>query len=101
MRAPGIFRADGEKPKLEYSVHKDTPEELAEFHCYVERSERLRAMRPDLMQKHPDQWVALTESGAFLVASSIDELVAKTHAIGDRSCLIRRGRISAPSLAVW
>ena len=80
-----IFRVDGEKPKVEYSVHKATPEELAEHHSYVERSERLPAMRPELMQKYPDQWVALTESGAFLVASSIDELVAKTHAIGDRS----------------
>ena len=80
-----IFRTDGKKPKVEVSVHKATAEELAEHRSYVERSERLRGMRSELMQKYPGQWVALTESGAFLVASSIDELVAKTRAIGDRS----------------
>ena len=79
-----IFRLNGEKPKVEVSTHKATPEELAEWRDSEERWARLRAMRPELMQKYPDKWVALTENGVFLVADSVDELVNKTKEIGAR-----------------
>ncbi len=79
-----IFRTDGKKPKVEVSTHKATPEELAEHRSYVERSERLRAMRPELMLKHPDQRVALTQDGTFVVADSMEELVAKIKELGER-----------------
>lgn len=79
-----IFNTDGQRPKVTVTTHKATPEELAEHRNYVERSERLRAMRPELMQKHPDQRVALTENGTFVVADSIEELVAKIKELGER-----------------
>ncbi len=79
-----IFRTDGKKPKVEVSTHKATPEELAEHRSYVERSERLQEMRSELMQKYPDKRVALTENGTFVVAASMEELVAKIKELGER-----------------
>ena len=79
-----IFNTDGKKPKVEVSIHKATPEELAEHRSYVERSERLRARQPELMQKYPDRRVALTENGTFVVADSTEELVAKIKELGER-----------------
>ena len=79
-----IFRTDGKKPKVEVSIHKATPEELAEHRSYVERSERLRAMGPELMQEYPGQRVALTENGTFVVAASMEVLVAKIKELGER-----------------
>ena len=78
------FRTSGEKVKVEVSTHKATPEELAEHHDYVERSERLRAMRPDLMEKYPDRWVALTENGKLVIAASAQERTAKILELGER-----------------
>ena len=79
-----ILRPNGEKAEVKVSRHKATPEELAEHHDYVERSERLRAMQPELMQKYPDQRVALTESGALVVAESAEEMVTKIEELGER-----------------
>ena len=78
-----IFRTDGEKPKVKIRTRKATPEELAKHRSYVQRSERLHDMQPELMQKYPDKLVALTENGTFLIASSIEELVAKIQEIGE------------------
>ena len=78
-----IFRTDGRKPKVKVSTRKATPEELARHRSYVERSERLYDIQPELMQKYPDKLVALTENGTFLVAGSMEELVAKIKEIGE------------------
>ena len=59
------FQNDGKRPKVKVSVHKATPEELAEHRSFTERSARLREMRAELMQKYPDKRVALTENGMF------------------------------------
>ena len=79
-----IFRTDGQKPKVEVSTHKATPEELAEHRASVERSERLRAMRPELVQKYPDKRVALTENGVLVVADSARERAEKIIELGER-----------------
>ena len=79
-----IFRTDGKKPKVTVTTHKATPEELAEHRSYVERSGRLRAMGPELMQKYPDQRAALTENGTLVVADSMEELVAKIKELRER-----------------
>ncbi len=86
-----IFRASGKKPKVEVSVHKATAEELAEHRSFTERSERLRGMRAELMQKYPDKRVALTENGVFLVADSAEEMVAKILELGERPGYAARG----------
>ncbi len=78
-----IFRTDGKKPKVTITTRQATPEELAKHRSYVERSEHLQAMQPALMQKYPDQRVALTENGTFVVADSIEELVAKIKELGE------------------
>ena len=79
-----IFRTDGKKPKVQVSTHKATPEELAEHRSFVERSERLRAMRPELIKKYPDKFVALTENGVLVVADSVQERVDKILQLGER-----------------
>ena len=78
-----IFRTDGKRPKATVTSHKASPGELAEHRSFVERSERLHAMHPDLIQKYPDQRVALTEGGKSLVAVSIDGLVTKIKELGE------------------
>ena len=42
-----------------------------------ERRQRLAAMAPELTEKHPDQWAALTESGELLIVPTLTELRAK------------------------
>ncbi len=79
-----IFRTDGQRPKVTVTSHKATPEELAEWRASEERWARLRAMRPELIQKYPDKWVAITETGDFLVSDSVKELVKKTEELGAR-----------------
>ena len=64
--------------------HIATPEELAEHWDYVARSDRLAAMRPELLQKYPDKHVALTENGVFVVADSAAEAAEKILALGER-----------------
>ena len=79
------LRTNGEKAKVVVSTHKATPEELAEHHDYAERSDRLLAMQSELMEKYPDQHVALTKGGNLVVADSMPELVAKIEALGERA----------------
>ena len=42
-----------------------------------ERRKRLAAMVPELTEKHPDHWVALTESGELLIVPTLADLRAK------------------------
>ena len=79
-----IFNIDGKKPNVEVSIHKATPEELAEHRSYVERSERLRAMRAELIERYPDKWVALTENGVLVIADSAKERTVKIVDLGER-----------------
>ena len=75
----------GNKPaKVTVTTHQATPEELAEHWDFVARSRRLREMRPELLEKYPDKWVALTEKGVLVVADSVEERVAKVMALGER-----------------
>ena len=78
-----IFRPNGEKPRVKITTRKATSEELASHRSYVERSERLHTMQPELIQKYPDQHVALTENGSLVVADSMAELVAKIRELGE------------------
>ena len=79
-----IFRTDGHRPKVTVTSHKATPEELAEWRASEERWARLRAMRPELIQKYPDKWVALTEQGVLVVADSAQERREKIEELGER-----------------
>ena len=70
--------------KVTHERHQASPEEVAEFRSFCERSDRLSAMRPELLQKYPDQYVALTENGVFVVADSVEKAVAKILELGER-----------------
>ena len=70
--------------KVTSEYHIASPEELAEHWDYVARSDRLAAMRPELLQKYPDKYVALTENGVFVVADSAAERAAKILELGER-----------------
>ena len=78
-----IVRPRCQKSNTKVTTSKATAEELASHRSYVERSERLHDMQPELLQKYPDQHVALTENGAFVVADSMEELVAKIKELGE------------------
>ena len=78
-----IVRPHGQKSKTKVTTSKATAEELASHRSYVERSERLHDRQPQLLQKYPDQHVALTENGSFVVADSMEELVAKIKELGE------------------
>ena len=78
-----IFRTDGQRPKATVTKHKATPEELAHWRNSVERDERLRAMRPELLKKYPDKLVALTENGVLVVADSAEERRKKIKELGE------------------
>ena len=76
--------------------------DLAELRDFGERSQRLEAMRPELTEKYPDRWVALTESYQQVVADTITELVAKIQDLGERpefsaaKCMHTRRRRTIP-----
>ena len=78
-----IFRTDGKISKATVTSHKASPEELAHWRASVERDERLRAMRPELIKKYPDKWVALTENGVLVVADSAEERRKKIEELGE------------------
>ena len=78
-----IFRTDGERSKATVSKHKAAPEELTHWRSSVERSERLRAMRSELIKKYPGKWVALTENGVLVVADSAKERREKIEELGE------------------
>lgn len=79
-----IFNTDGQRPKVTVTTHKATPEELAEHRSYLERSESLQTMRPELIERYPDKWVALTENGALIIADSAQERTGKILELGER-----------------
>lgn len=79
-----IFGTDGKRPKVTVTTHKASPEKLAHWRDFVARSEGLRAMRPELIKKYPDKWVAITETNVFIVADSVKELVEKAEELGAR-----------------
>lgn len=71
----------GDYPKVER--HVATPEELAEHRDFAARSQRLKLeMRRELLEKYPDKFVGLPQSGDLVVADSMEELVAKVHEQG-------------------
>ena len=74
----------GPPGKVAYEYHRAGPEELAAHRDFCARSDRLLALRPELLAKYPNRHVALTEKGALVVADSTDELVAKIGALGER-----------------
>ena len=78
-----VVRPRGQKSKTKVTKHKATAEELASHRSYAERSKRLHDMQPELLQKYPDQHVALTENGSFVVADSMKELVAAIKELGE------------------
>ena len=83
------------KPKrksepVRHEYQRDPERELAELRDYAARSERLREMRPDLLEKYPDQYVALTENGVLVVAASREERVEKIKALGEQPGLAAR-----------
>ena len=63
----------------------DEAQVLAELRDFKARSERLREMRSDLLEKYPNQHVALTENGVLVAAPTIEEVVAKIEELGERS----------------
>ena len=50
---------------------------LRQFKEHRERRQRLAAMVPELTEKYPDQWAALTESGELLIVPTLADLRAK------------------------
>ena len=74
----------GPPSKVTVERHQASPEELAEHRSYCERGDRLIAMRPELLQKYPDKYVALTENWVFVVADSAQERTEKILALGER-----------------
>ena len=85
------------KPKLErvkYEIDRDPERELAELRDYKARSERLLEMRPELIKKYPDQYVALTENGTLVVATSREERVEKIKQLGERPGFAARTRLT-------
>ena len=74
----------GPPSKVTVERHQASPEELAEHRSYCERGDRLMAMRPELLQKYPDKYVALTENWVFVVADSAQERREKIMALGER-----------------
>ncbi len=78
-----ISTPNGEKPRAKVSTRRATPDEIAKHRSYVERSTRLHEMQPELLLNYPNKLVALTENGTFLIADSMEELVAKIKELGE------------------
>lgn len=68
----------------------DEAQVLAELQDFKARSARLRDMRAELLEKYPDQYVALTGNGVLVVAASREERVAKIKALGEQPGLAAR-----------
>ena len=80
---------NGQPPKVTVETHQATPEELAEHRDFVARNRRLRLeLRPELLVKYPDQYVALTTGGALLVGDSMADLVAQAEARREHKGLV-------------
>ena len=79
---------NGQPPKVTVETHQATPEELAEHRDFVARNRRLRLeLRPELLAKYPDQYVAPTTGGALLVGDSMADLIAQAEARGEHKGL--------------
>lgn len=79
-----MIRSGNKTPEVTVERHKATPEELAEHRDFAARCEKLHIdMHPELLEKYPDKYVALTESWTLVVADSMTELVAKIDARGE------------------
>ena len=74
------------KPPLK--VAPDTPDtpaqELAHFLDYEARADWLSELSPELLQKYPGKYVALTRGWELLVADTMDELAAQVDQQGGR-----------------
>ena len=57
---------------------------LKQFKEHDERRRRLEAMVPELTEKYPDHWVALTESGELLIVPTLADLRAKFEELNTR-----------------
>ena len=57
---------------------------LEEDREYMERLRRMEGMVPELTERFPDQWAALTESGELLIVPSLKELRAKFEELDTR-----------------
>ena len=80
---------NGPPPEVTVEVHPATPEELAEHQDSVARSEKLHLeLRPELLAKYPDQYVALTRSWTLLVGADMEDLFSQAEARGEREGLV-------------
>ena len=84
----------GPPSKVTVEYHQASPEELAEHRSYCERGDHLNAMLPELLQKYPDKYVALTENWVFVVADSAQERTEKILALGERPQFAARDFLS-------
>ncbi len=64
---------------------KDKAEILALLRDSSARSKLLRDHRSELMAQYPDQWVALGDNWEFVVADSLDEMLARLMECGAHS----------------
>lgn len=80
--------SDGNEHYPKVERHIATPEELAEHRDFVFRSRKLRLeMRSELLEKYPDKYVGLPQSGDLVVADSMEELAAKVKGLGEPGSL--------------
>ena len=54
-------------------------DEMDEYHEIVAR---MRKERPNLVEKHPDKWVAMGREGVIAVGDSMDEVLKEVEARG-------------------
>lgn len=78
-----VIKKTARKP-VKYEYERDPERILAELRSFKARSERLMEMRTELIEKYPDQYVALTENGTLVVAASREERVEKIKQLGER-----------------
>ena len=79
---------NGQPPKVTVETHQATPEELAEHRDFAARCEKLHLeLRPELLAKYPDQYVALTTGWTLLVGADTADLIAQAEARGERKGL--------------
>ena len=54
-------------------------DEMDEYHQIVAR---MRKERPNLVERHPDKWVAMGKEGVLTVGDSIDEVLKEVEGQG-------------------
>ena len=81
---------NGPPPEVTVEIHPATPEELAAHRDFEARCEKLHLeLRPELLAKYPDQYVALTRNWTLVVADSTAELIEKMDAMGELGGAVR------------